>query len=425
LNDREALQAWLQRQQHSHPHSIELGLGRVRAVADALGLLPVRVPSIIVGGTNGKGSTATHLAALLHASGWRTGLFTSPHLRRYNERVAINGDEAGDSELVAAFEAIDAARGAITLTYFEYNTLAALQVFRERQVEAMVLEVGLGGRLDSTNIVDADLAVLCSVAIDHTDWLGPTRAGIGAEKAGIFRAGRPVVLGDSDMPGSVYERARALRCETLVAGNEFRFAPAADDRWQYCDGLGALADLPAPVLAGAVQYRNAATALAAGRRLQAKLGLSSLQQPQVVYRGLAAVHLSGRFQIVPGDVEWIIDVAHNPAAAAELAAALRARPAATHTRAVFGMLADKDVTAVTAIIGSLVDEWLLCDTHGERGLAAGALRERMGTVRGVVRSFTDVAAACSAARATAVPGDRVLVFGSFHVAGPALDALGL
>jgi dihydrofolate synthase / folylpolyglutamate synthase len=425
LSDSAALQDWLQRQQHSHPRSIELGLGRVRTVAEALGLLPLTVPSVIVGGTNGKGSTATHLAALLQAGGWSTGLFTSPHLRRYNERIAIDGNEAADGELVAAFKAIDAARGATTLTYFEYNTLAALCVFRERRVQAAVLEVGLGGRLDSTNIVDADVAVLCSVSIDHTDWLGSTRESIGAEKAGIFRAGKPVVLGHADMPASVLGRAQQLRCPTLMAGRDFHFAVRADGQWQYRDGAGAIDALHAPNLAGAIQYRNAATALAAARQLQAIHGGMRLSQAEVVNRGLATVRLAGRFQVVPGPVEWIIDVAHNPAAVTELVTAVRARAPARRTLAVLGMLADKDVPAVAAVVAPLIDTWLLCDTSGERGLPAGVLCERLGAVRGAVRLCSDIAAACAAARAAAVPGDRVLVFGSFHVAGPALDALGL
>jgi dihydrofolate synthase / folylpolyglutamate synthase len=425
LTNSQALRDWLQRQQHSHPRSIELGLGRVRAVADALGLLPLTVPSVIVGGTNGKGSTATHLAALLQAGGWRTGLFTSPHLRRYNERIAIDGSEAGDAELVAAFAAIDAARAANTLTYFEYNTLAALCVFRERRAQAVVLEVGLGGRLDSTNIVDADLAVLCSVGLDHTDWLGPTRESIGAEKAGIFRAGRPVVLGHSDMPASVFERLRILRCPTLMAGHEFSFDIAGDSRWQFRDPLGALTGLCAPALTGDIQYRNAATALAAARQLQALHGADSLQQPAVVNRGLAAVRLSARFQVVTGAAEWIIDVAHNPDAARQLAAALRTRPPARRTLGVFGMLGDKDVASVAAIMDPCIDDWLLCATEGERGLGAAALRERMGKVRGAQHLCPSVAAACARARDSASAGDRVVVFGSFYVAGPALDALGL
>jgi dihydrofolate synthase/folylpolyglutamate synthase len=227
------------------------------------------------------------------------------------------------------------------------------------------------------------------------------------------------------MPASVLERAAVLQCPTAIAGRDFHFEMTTAGRWTFRDSLGALTDLPAPTLAGAIQYRNAATALAAARRLQAAHGSRSLQEAAVVVRGLAAARLPGRFQVVAGPVEWIIDVAHNPAAATELALSLQARAPARRTLAVFGMLSDKDIAAVTAVMDPYIDEWLLCDTDGERGLQATLLHARMGVVRGTQRLCGTVAEACACARALAVTGARVVVFGSFHVAGPALDALGL
>lgn len=425
MSESEALAACLERQQQLHPRSIELGLGRVRRVAEALGLLPVRVPAVIVAGTNGKGSTSAYLAALLQATGRSCGLFTSPHLRHYAERIAVDGRPASDGELLQAFAAIDAARAATTLTFFEYNALAALWQFRARGVAAMVLEVGLGGRLDATNIVDADVAVLTSVALDHTDWLGPTRASIGREKAGVFRAGRPVVLGDADMPETVYVRARELRCPVRVAERNFDWVTEPDGRWHYRDEQGQLRWLRPPGLGGAIQYRNAATALAAARCLLPAPEAAALRDPAQAGAAVAAVTLPGRLQVVPGEVEWLLDVAHNPAAVEVLAQALSERPPARRTLAILGMLADKDVATVAATLVPRVDEWLLASTGGERGLSAAALAARIGPLRGAVSHHADVAAAVRAAQSRAAPGDRVLVLGSFQIVGPALDLLRL
>jgi len=386
-----------------------------------MGLLPAQCRSIIVGGTNGKGSTAAHLAALLTAQGERVGLFTSPHLVHYNERIRVGARDAGDAELVAAFEHIDAARGAETLTFFEYNALAALWVFRQHAVDVMVLEVGLGGRLDATNVIDADVAVLCSVGMDHTDWLGSTLDAIGREKAGIFRPGRPVVLGSDCMPASVHEAIQQLQCPASVAGRDFHWTQYPNGSWDYRDSLGGLESLPPSTLAGSIQYRNAATALAAVRLLNR----AAHPLRDVVAAALPAVRLSGRMQIVPGDTEWLLDVAHNEPAAAVLAQGLRERAPARRTWAVFGMLADKDVRSVVMQLNQLIDQWLICAIEEHRGLDATTLRARMGHVRGSSEEFADVASGCARARQCARAGDRVVVFGSFHTVGPALQWLGL
>ncbi len=416
---RRSLPEWLAFQQQLHPRSIELDLTRVRAVAQRLGLLPVRGRSVIIGGTNGKGSTATTLATLLSAAGHRTGLFTSPHLVRYHERMRVDGRMPQDAELLTAFEQIEAVRGEHSLTFFEYNTLAALLWFREQQVDCTVLEVGLGGRLDATNIVDADVAVLCSVGLDHTEWLGSTLEQIGREKAGIFRHGQTVVLADC-MPDSVHEMAQRAECRVQLAGRDYHWDVAADGRWIYSDPHGSMS-LPAPALPGTIQYRNAAAALRALRALP-NLPATHAQ----LAAGLRAVQLDGRLQRIAGEVEWLLDVAHNPDAAAQLSAALAALPAARRTIAVCGMLEDKDVAAVVARMASQIDHWVLCSIDEARGLTAAGLRDRAsGQFNAAVELAGDVTAGCQRAAAIAGPGDRVVVFGSFHTVGPALQWHGL
>ena len=413
---------WLAYQQQLHGRAIDLGLERVRGVAVRLGLERTGCPTAIVGGTNGKGSTATLLAALLQGAGRRVGLFTSPHLIRYNERIVIDGVPVADAALIEAFEAIEAARAGESLTFFEFNALAALWLFRATRATAVVLEVGLGGRLDATNLIDADVAVICSIGFDHRDWLGDTLEAIGAEKAGIFRAGRPAVLGSADCPASVYAAARALGCPLHVAERDFSWAVGADRRWSYRDGDGSFEGLPPPALAGEIQYRNAATALAALRLLSDVAPATRTQ----VATALQSVRLPGRLQLVPGPVEWLLDVAHNEPAAAVLAAELRARPAAARTLGVVGMLGDKDVRAVAAILDPLIDQWVFCGIGDEpRGLEAAVLRERAGALHGAAELAPTIAAGCERAAALARPGDRVVVFGSFHAVGPALEWLRL
>jgi dihydrofolate synthase/folylpolyglutamate synthase len=413
-------------QQSAHALTIDLGLERVREVAGRMGLLDKYCPVAIVGGTNGKGSTACCLAALLAACGHRVGLFTSPHLVRYNERVQINGVPVDDEALLRAFERIEAARAALTLTFFEYSTLAALEVFRSVGVTAMVLEVGLGGRLDATNIIDADVAVLCSVGLDHRDWLGDTLQQIGVEKAGIFRAGQAVVLGSPDMPASVWDTAEALQCRLYTAQCEFSIYIDGEEsdagRWDYQSAGCCLKDLPPPALAGDIQYHNAASAVTALNLL----GVRGACVHERIAQGLRAVRLPGRFQIVPGEVESILDVAHNEPAAAVLARALRARRTSGKTIAVLGVLSDKDAAAIARVLDDVVDHWLLTSITDEpRGLSAAALQARLPPLRGVVEISAHVAGACARARALARARDRVIVLGSFHVVGPALIWLGL
>jgi dihydrofolate synthase/folylpolyglutamate synthase len=438
------LDDWLAYQQAQHPRDIDLGLDRVGAVARRLGLLPWAPPTVIVGGTNGKGSTTAFLTALGCAAGLRTGTYNSPHLQRYNERVSVDGEPVDDATLVEAFERIEAARDGVPLTFFEYGTLAALLAFRAQGCGFVVLEVGLGGRLDATNIVDADVAVLCSVGLDHTDWLGPTREHIGREKSGIFRAGRPVVLGSADMPQSVGEALRTLGCEALWPGRDFHvdLAAAGGDRaavqggWHW-HGRGAslagltLRDLPAPVLPGPIQYHNAAAAIAAFTALcrrRSELAGAAAGEP-VVATALRSARLRGRFQRITewpaGGPEWVLDVAHNAEAAQVLAEALAAQPVAGRTFAVAGILQDKDAAAIGAALQGVIDGWVLVGLPGERGGDPEALRRRLPEACRSLALAPDVEHGCGAALALAQRGDRIVVLGSFLTVGPALDWLGL
>jgi dihydrofolate synthase/folylpolyglutamate synthase len=389
---------------------------------------------ITVGGTNGKGSTVAHLDALLRATGASTGMFTSPHFLRYNERIRVDGVEVGDAELVDGFERIESARGSTTLTFFEFNALAALVIFADRRVDVAILEVGLGGRLDAVNLVDADVAVVCSIGFDHRDYLGDTLEQIGAEKAGIFRSGRPAVLSTPDMPASVYSVIESLGAKAVVAGRDFSWDAETGDRWSYHGLRGVLRDLPPSALAGSIQFRNASAALAAIESLDAGYRLNE----QTVSRALSDVRLAGRFQVVPGPVEWILDIAHNEPAARVFAQHVRERPMPGvgsdvrgavggvgagrrgRTFAVVGILADKDAREIAAALAPLVDHWVLCTLPGTRGSTASDLANRLELPSEQVTLASSVEEGCGAAQAAAVAGDRVIVFGSVYTVGPAL-----
>lgn len=408
---------WLELQQRLHPRSIELGLERVGRVARALGVDRPRALTLTVGGTNGKGSTVAYLEAISHASGRRTGAFTSPHLVRYNERIRIGGVPAEDAAIVQAFEAIESVRCDTSLTFFEFNALAALWLFAQARVEMQVLEVGLGGRLDAVNLLDADAAVLCSVGEDHMDWLGPTLGHIGREKAGIFRHARPAILGSPELPASVHEEIVRIGALPRLIGRDYE-ALQEEHGWRYRSHERDW-ELPSPSLRGAIQATNAANAIAT---LEA---VSVLPPREVVARALQSVELPGRFQVVPGEVEWILDVAHNAPAARELAANLRARPCEGRTLAVAGFLDDKDVASIGAQLRELIGLWVLVDLPPPRGLEARHVAARLGLGEDTVKLAGSVEEGCARARAQASRGDRIVVFGSFHVVGPALEFLRL
>lgn len=433
-----SLEEWLTHQERVHPQSIDLGLERLERVLRRLDWRQPGVPVITIGGTNGKGSVAAYATAILQAAGHRVGTFTSPHLRDYRERIRIDNEKVDVAALLSAFERIeDACRpvrfepgvsatgtsgadGAVSLTFFEYNALAAFLVFESARLDAWVLEVGMGGRLDAVNVVDPTVAVVVSIGLDHQEFLGATPEAIAREKAGIFRAHAPAVLGSRHMPGVLEDLARTLRAPLKRLGREFDFSRRGE-RWRYRGSRWDLEDLPAPALAGGVQYANAATAIAAIEELAPRLEVTG----EAVARGLGEARLEGRFQsILATGVEWILDVAHNPDAARVLAANLSAIPAAGRTLAVCGILADKDAAGVAAELDPAIDEWWIATTSGPRGAAGAVLAARMAPhLKTPVHPAADIEDACAAALAASRAGDRIVVFGSFHTVAPALDWL--
>ena len=416
------LSQWLEYIQRQHPESIELGLDRVREVATRLGLGRPAAQVITVAGTNGKGSTVAFIEAIAGAGGWKVGAYTSPHLLRYNERVRIEAEEVADDALVAAFAVVEAARVDTPLTYFEFGTLAALWLFQRASLDLVVLEVGLGGRLDAVNLVDADVAVVTTVDIDHTGWLGSDRESIGREKAGIARAWKPLVLGEVDPPSSVLRHAYAIGANAIRLGSDFFHEPVDAAHWRWRE-VGAELRLPAPRLAAPPQRANASTAIAALRALPRALPEAAFAQ------GVATATLPGRLQCLQRDgVEIVLDVAHNPQAARELAAWLRRRSPAP-TVAVFAALADKDAAAMVQALDGQVGHWYLAGLEqAGRGQDVEHLVARLdGTVAGVATGVSSgdarVADALARAIAAASPAGRVLVFGSFHTVAEALQAL--
>lgn len=421
------LDEWLSLLEGRHAQTIKLGLERVDAVRAALGPAPDAV-LITVGGTNGKGSTCAMLESILLAAGYRVGCYTSPHLLRYNERVRIDGQDASDEQLVAGFAAVEAVRGDTPLTYFEHGTLAAWSIFQRVKPDVIILEVGLGGRLDAVNVFDADCAIVTSIAMDHMDYLGDTREAIGREKAGIFRHGRPAVCGDPQPPVSLLDHAAAIGATLWVSGRDFGFG---GDRqqwgyWRYAEppARGALvkrAGLAYPALRGTNQLLNAAAVLTALETLREQIPVSM----QAVRQGLMLVDVPGRFQVLPGRPSVVLDVAHNPQAAGVLAENLGSMGFFPETYAVFGMLRDKDVEGVIALLRNRIDHWLLADLPGPRGMKAEAVAEllRAAGVGAHVHCFESPANAFAAAQKRAAEGDRIVAFGSFLTVADVLAAV--
>jgi dihydrofolate synthase/folylpolyglutamate synthase len=439
------LSEWLAYQQQVHARGIDMGLERVREVWRRMDA-PRPAPLVItVGGTNGKGSTIAFLEAMLRAGGMRTGSYTSPHILRYNERVRVDGVEADDAALVDAFERIEAARGVdsgqpVTLTYFEFGTLATFDVFASAGLDVALLEVGLGGRLDAVNIIDADCAVVVTVDLDHMGYLGTDREAIGREKAGIFRAGKPAIVGETDPPASLLEHARAIGAQVEVLGRDFGWSPESGAlKWWHRDPAQPRYVAPAEgddsaivlrdglALDGAFQYHNAATAIAALHVLGERVRWDARALEQSRHAEAAAPLLTGRLQQLGERPDLVVDVGHNPRAARELARWLDRHPVAGQTRAVFGALADKDIEGVVRALGARIDRWYLADLTVEspRGETAARLLARVcaAVPEAVCEVFPDVPAALAAARSEATPDDRILAFGSFHVVAPVLRGL--
>jgi dihydrofolate synthase/folylpolyglutamate synthase len=421
--DPQTLPEWLAYCEQLHPKTIDMGLERVKAVADRMGIR-LNCPVITVAGTNGKGSTCAMLESILQQAGYKTGVYTSPHLVRFEERLRLQGEAVDATELVAGFADVERARTLngteISLTYFEFSTLAILDVMARAQLDVAILEVGLGGRLDAVNIIDADCAVITSIDLDHTELLGHTREAIGFEKAGIMRTGRPVVVSDPMPPQSVLDRAKEIDADLWRFGHDFNVS-GDKQQWGWAGRGRRYSGLAYPALRGANQLVNAAGVLAALTALRDKLPITA----QAVRNGLAFVELPGRFQIIPGQPTLVLDVAHNPHAVAALAANLDAMGFFATTHAVFGAMADKDVAAILAKLGPIIDAWYFTDLPTPRAESAASLQAKwaMQNTRkdAISATFAQPMQALQAAMDAADPTDRIVVFGSFFTVGGVLQ----
>lgn len=414
------LPAWLAWLEGGRGEHVDLGLERPREVAARLDLNRPAPVVVTVAGTNGKGSSVALLCAIWRAAGYRVGAYTSPHLLRYNERIRVDAREASDSDIVDAFARVEAARREVALTYFEFGTLAALDLFARAALDVAVLEVGMGGRLDAVNIVDADAALIAAIGLDHEEWLGSTRAAIAVEKAGVMRAGRLAVCSDDDIPDSLIAHARAIGAPLARLGVEFCFEDEGSS-WSWWHGERVMSELPRPALTGAHQLRNAAGVLTVVDALRARLPVAA----EHIRAGLRDVALPARFQRVTREHEYIIDVAHNPQAASIVTATLDELPPAARTHAIVGMLSNKNHAGFFSALLGRVDAWHLATLPGVRGARAEDLalclkRVAPGARLACHASVADAHVACVQ---TAAPGERILVLGSFLTAGAMLARL--
>jgi dihydrofolate synthase/folylpolyglutamate synthase len=415
------LPAWLAliESRHAETH-IDMGLDRVRTVKERMNL-QFDCPVIMVAGTNGKGSTCAMLESVLLHAGYRVGLYIKPHFLDFNERARINGEMATDTMLVEAFDFVEARRGEVSLTYFEFTTLAIMHLISKAGVDVAILEVGLGGRLDAVNVVDADVAIVTSIDIDHADYLGDTREEIGFEKAGIFRPGKAAICSDPVPPQSLIKHAADIGADLWLIGRDFNYQ-GDQQQWSYGGRIQRRNSLAYPALRGANQLLNASAALAALEALRMQLPAGA----QEVRTGLALVELPGRFQVLPGRPTTVLDVAHNPHAAATLAQNLGNMGFHRYTYAVFGIMEDKDIEGVLAPMANLIDHWCVADLPSPRSAKSADLAEQIAALRPAgakegdfsVSAFADPAAAFANAVSRAEENDRIVVFGSFYtVAG--------
>lgn len=423
------LNDWLSHLETAHSAGlIDMGLSRVGEVKNTMCLNP-QCPVIVVAGTNGKGSVCAFLSQIYKEAGFKTGTLTSPHLLKFNERICVNTQPVSDEEIVAAFERIEAARGDISLTYFEFNTLAAVDIFMRSQVDVMILEVGLGGRLDAVNIFDADVSVVTSIDLDHQSFLGDTIEQVGYEKAGVFRSGKPAICGQNPPPESLRKHAEAIGADLLLIGEDFSYTKLENQQWSYrFHPNPQFSDrhtrnrnaLPIPALRGAYQINNAACALTVIECLNQQLPIDI----GAIKRGLLMVHNPGRFQVLPGRPLTVLDVGHNPHAARALRQGVMALPFAQNRTAVFSMLNDKDIDSVLAILKDQFDEWHIAPLHLPRGMASEQLAEKLAAHDiSNVKQFENIAKAYDAAFAAASENDRIVVFGSFHTVAEVMGTL--
>lgn len=422
MTESAALAAWLARIEQLHAQNIALGLERVGAVYQRLGIRRLAPCVISVAGTNGKGSVAAILESILEQAGYRTGCYTSPHLWHYCERLRVQGHQVDDHDMVAAFAAVERARGAIELTYFEFGTLAAMHLMANARLDVAILEVGMGGRLDAVNVVDADVAIITQIGLDHQHWLGDHREDIGREKAGIMRAGRPAVCADQNPPRSVLQVAENMGALLHLSGRDYHYVNN-DDRWSYRSTRCERVNLPLPALAGQHQLANAAAALTALGLLQERLPTNARNWAA----GLRAVTLTGRMQTVATAPRVILDVAHNADGARVLAEELARQPVLGRTHLVLSVLADKDSAAIVAALAPQVDAWYLAGSSGPRGMAASQIFDELQVMDAdvPVDTLQSVAEALTAAQAAAAAHDRIIVCGSFLTVAAAATALGL
>jgi dihydrofolate synthase/folylpolyglutamate synthase len=414
------LDDWLAHCERLHPKTIDMTLERVAAVRDRLGL-KFEAPVISVAGTNGKGSTCAMLECIALQAGYRVGLYIKPHLVHFEERCRINGASISTADLLPHFEAVEAARGELALTYFEFTTLVVLRALAATPLDLVILEVGMGGRLDAVNAIDADCAVITSIALDHTEFLGPDREAIGREKAGIMRTGRPVIVSDPQPPRSLQDRATQIGAELWQLGRDFN-VQGDKQQWSFAGRGRRWNSLAYPALRGANQLLNAGGVLAAFEALRERLPITA----QAVRNGFALVDLPGRFQIVPGEPALVLDVAHNPQAVAVLALNLDQMGFYPRTHAVFGAMRDKDIPSLLAHMVPLIDTWHLTDLPLPRAATADelALSVRSACASAgrevAVSTHMNPSAALAAAAGSADPADRIVVFGSFYTVGGVL-----
>lgn len=412
-----SLDDWLRWQETLHPSEIDLGLERISRVFQILHPDPDLPKVITVAGTNGKGSSCAMLESIYRAAGYQTGLYTSPHLFRYNERIRLNGEAVSNETICGAFERIDNARSDISLTYFEFGTLAALDIFLRYELDVIILEVGLGGRLDAVNIIEPDVALITSISRDHTQWLGNDIDGIAREKAGIMRHDKPVVFSSPQMPGAIEDCANKTGAILYRVERDYQVSFPDDSRqgswnWQSHNPESQRTSLPRPALHGDYQVTNAAGVLMVIALLSATLPVSQM----AVRDGLSRVQLPGRFQVMPGEVMKIFDVAHNEDAIKQLAGQLSTQPCHGRTLAVLGMLADKEIEASLSQIQPIIDKWFVGGLDSPRSASAEVLQQSLESLdnKVSVRAYAGITQAYQQAQQAALPGDRIVVFGSFY-----------
>ncbi|WP_020159716.1 bifunctional tetrahydrofolate synthase/dihydrofolate synthase [Methylobacter marinus] len=413
----DSLEGWLTWQESLHPLTIDLGLDRSSRVFHALNPDGIKPPTITVAGTNGKGSCIAYLEAIYRAQGYRVGAYTSPHILKYNERIKIDGKPVSDELICEAFSRIEAVRGDISLSYFEFGTLAALDIFRRSNLDVQLLEVGLGGRLDAVNIIDPDVALITSICIDHVDWLGETREAIGREKAGIFRADTPAIVGDPEPPASLAQVAVDQQARLYCLGKDFGYKKRAAG-WDWFAGDRRLTQLPEPGLKGEHQFRNASSAILAVAELAGALPVSDA----AIRQGLEKVRLAGRFQLINDEIPVLLDVGHNPQAVRTLVDYVAATFPGRRIHAVFSMMKDKDIAGVIEIMRPVIFNWFFAPLSNPRAATEPLMREifAQSSVTNVFFGFKGFAEAFDAAKTQSQKGDLLLVFGSFFLVSDCL-----